>query len=85
MNLYRQMFDRLESAPGREGAFVPFVMVGDPTPEASFAVIEALIEGGADALELGFPFSDPVADGPVIQESHLRAMQNGTDVTPALR
>ncbi|WP_299048807.1 tryptophan synthase subunit alpha, partial [uncultured Actinomyces sp.] len=62
MSRYAAMFDRLAGA-GR-GAFVPFVMVGDPTPDLSEAVVEALIDGGADALELGIPFSDPVADGP---------------------
>jgi len=60
-----------------EGAFVPFVMVGDPDPDTSEAVIEALIAGGADALELGVPFTDPVADGPTIQKAHVRALAAG--------
>ncbi|EFW26568.1 tryptophan synthase, alpha subunit, partial [Actinomyces sp. oral taxon 171 str. F0337] len=60
-----------------EGAFVPFVMVGDPDPDTSEAVIEALIAGGADALELGVPFTDPVADGPTIQRAHVRALAAG--------
>ncbi|OKL46831.1 tryptophan synthase subunit alpha [Boudabousia liubingyangii] len=68
-----------EQAQTSEGALVPFVMIGDPTPEASVQVIDALIAGGADALELGFPFSDPVADGPTIQDAHLRALAAGTD------
>ena len=67
---YTAMFERLAAhgpgEGGQEGALVPFVMVGDPTPSASLAVIEALVEAGADALELGFPFSDPVADGVTI-------------------
>ena len=75
MSRYAAMFDRLAGA-GR-GAFVPFVMVGDPTPDLSEAVVEALIDGGADALELGIPFSDPVADGPTIQRAHLRALGAG--------
>ncbi|WP_147680392.1 tryptophan synthase subunit alpha [Actinomyces ruminicola] len=75
MNRYPAMFSRLADAG--EGAFVPFVMVGDPTPAASEAIIEALIDGGADALELGTPFSDPVADGPTIQRAHLRALNAG--------
>ena len=75
MSRYPAMFDRLAGA-GR-GAFVPFVMVGDPTPDLSEAVVEALIDGGADALELGIPFSDPVADGPTIQRAHIRALAAG--------
>ncbi|WP_315501928.1 tryptophan synthase subunit alpha [Actinomyces radicidentis] len=75
MSRYPKMFERLTAA--NEGAFVPFVMVGDPDPELSEAVIEALIAGGADALELGVPFSDPVADGPTIQRAHLRALAAG--------
>ncbi|WP_196717387.1 tryptophan synthase subunit alpha [Actinomyces trachealis] len=73
MTRYPEMFRRLNEQA--EGAFVPFVMLGDPTPELSEAVIEALIEGGADALELGVPFSDPVADGPTIQRAHIRALR----------
>ena len=65
MNRYAQLFSRLDAV--NQGAFVPFVMLGDPTPELSLAIVDALVEGGADALELGIPFSDPVADGPTIQ------------------
>lgn len=61
-----------------EGAFVPFVILGDPTPELSLQIIEALIAGGADALEVGIPFSDPLADGPTIQGAAVRALKNGT-------
>ena len=73
MSRYPEIFARL-ATDGR-GAFVPFVMVGDPSPDLSEAVIEALIDGGADALELGIPFSDPVADGPTIQRAHIRALE----------
>ena len=71
MSRYEKLFAR------EEGAFVPFVMVGDPDPATSEAVIEALIAGGADALELGVPFTDPVADGPTIQKAHVRALAAG--------
>ena len=64
-----------------EGAFVPFVNLCDPDPATSEAVIEALIAGGADALELGIPFSDPCADGPVIQASAVRALAAGATTT----
>ncbi|MCB1044629.1 MAG: tryptophan synthase subunit alpha [Acidobacteria bacterium] len=76
MNRYQQMFDQLKSQ-GR-GAFVPFTVLGDPSPDDSLNVVQALIDGGADALELGIPFSDPIADGPVIQASAQRALRAGT-------
>ena len=57
-----------------QGAFVPFVTLGDPGLETSFEIIKTLIDNGADALELGFPFSDPIADGPVIQAANIRAL-----------
>ena len=82
MSRYSEMFSRLREAG--EGAFVPFVMLGDPTPELSEDVVEALIDGGADALELGAPFSDPVADGPTIQRAHIRALEAGTGFADAL-
>lgn len=76
MSRYHRLFERLNSA--NEGAFVPFVTLGDPTPEQSLKVIDALVAGGADALELGIPFSDPIADGPTIQAATLRARNAGT-------
>ncbi|WP_311471712.1 tryptophan synthase subunit alpha [uncultured Actinomyces sp.] len=82
MSRYSRMFSRLRAAG--EGAFVPFVMLGDPTPELSEEVVEALINGGADALELGAPFSDPVADGPTIQRAHIRALEAGAGFADAL-
>lgn len=81
MSRYSQCFDRLQTAS--EGALVPFTMVGDPSASVSLAVIDALVAGGADALELGIPFSDPGADGPVIQDAHLRATSSGVGVFPA--
>ncbi|MDC2824779.1 tryptophan synthase subunit alpha [Rodentibacter pneumotropicus] len=60
-----------------EGAFVPFVTLCDPTFERSFEIICTLVDNGADALELGFPFSDPLLDGPVIQAANNRALNAG--------
>ncbi|AOF54353.1 tryptophan synthase subunit alpha [Rodentibacter caecimuris] len=60
-----------------EGAFVPFVTLCDPTFDHSFEIISTLIDNGADALELGFPFSDPLLDGPVIQAANNRALNAG--------
>ncbi|SQI41084.1 Tryptophan synthase alpha chain [Leminorella richardii] len=80
MERYQQLFSQLKSKG--EGAFVPFVTLGDPSPELSLKIIDTLIEAGADALELGIPFSDPLADGPTIQSATLRAFASG--VTPSL-
>ena len=79
MERYQQLFTRLESK--KEGAFVPFVTLGDPGVELSLSIIDTLIEAGADALELGIPFSDPLADGPVIQNANLRAFAAGVSPT----
>ncbi|MFT3896396.1 MAG: tryptophan synthase subunit alpha [Thermomonas sp.] len=68
-------FAELRSA-GRK-ALVPFVTAGDPSLEATVPVLHALVEAGADLLELGVPFSDPMADGPVIQRSSERALSRG--------
>lgn len=60
--------------------FVPFTVVGDPDTGTSLKIIQALIKNGADALELGLPFSDPPADGPVIQAAHTRALAAGVTI-----
>lgn len=78
MQRYQQAFELLQAR--KEGAFVPFVTLGDPSPELSLKIIDTLVEAGADALELGIPFSDPLADGPTIQNAALRAFASG--VTP---
>ncbi|EKJ8217572.1 tryptophan synthase subunit alpha [Citrobacter sedlakii] len=78
MERYETLFAQLNDR--KEGAFVPFVTLGDPGVEQSLSIIDALIEAGADALELGIPFSDPLADGPTIQSATLRAFAAG--VTP---
>jgi tryptophan synthase alpha chain len=59
--------------------FMPFVVLGDPNYEESIKIIKKLIDGGAGALELGFAFSDPIADGPVIQKADLRALKEGAN------
>jgi tryptophan synthase alpha chain len=69
------MFARLAAAG--EGAFIPFAMLGDPDPARSLELVRTLARSGADALELGLPFSDPVADGPVIQAAATRALAAG--------
>jgi tryptophan synthase alpha chain len=63
-------------AEGRAG-FVAYVMAGDPSPEATLDILNGLVEAGADVLELGFPFSDPMAEGPTIQRAALRGLKSG--------
>lgn len=76
MSRYEKMFTGL--AEKNEGAFVPFVVLGDPGFDESLSIIQTLANSGADALELGFPFSDPLADGPTIQGAMDRALAAGT-------
>jgi len=61
-----------------DGALIGYVTGGDPKPEFTPKIAEALVKGGADILELGIPFSDPIADGPTIQAASVRALQAGT-------
>lgn len=82
MSRYEKLFSSL--AARGEGAFVPFIMLSDPDPETALAIVRAAVAGGADALELGVPFSDPVADGPTIQASHIRALEGGATVDSAI-
>ena len=74
MSRYQTMFSNL--AEKQQGAFIPFVTIGDPDLDTSYKIIKTLIESGADALELGIPFSDPIADGPTIQNANIRALKN---------
>jgi tryptophan synthase alpha chain len=77
------MFERLS---GRgEAAFGAFLMLGDPDIETSAVLLDALVEGGADMIEVGIPFSDPVADGPVIQAAANRALKAGIRVDDCFR
>ena len=79
MSRYAPMFRRL--AETGSGAFGAFLMIGDPDLGTSAELLDAAVEGGADMLEVGIPFSDPVADGPVIQAAADRALRQG--VRPA--
>ena len=76
---YAQRFAELRERG--EGAFVPFVMLGDPDLATSARILHVVVEAGADMLEVGIPFSDPVADGPVLQAAATRALAAG--VRPA--
>lgn len=76
MSRYAAMFDHL----GDERAFGAFLMLGDPDVETSAKLLDTVVEGGADMVEVGIPFSDPVADGPVIQAAAQRALAAGVRV-----
>lgn len=76
MDRYQKLFKRLKNK--NEGIFVPFIVLGDPNQKLSVRIIENLIDAGADALELGIPFSDPLADGPTIQKASFRSLNSGT-------
>ena len=78
----RVAFDRCRAAG--ESALVTYVMGGDPDPATSLAMALACVEGGADVLELGVPFSDPIADGPTIQAAAQRALARGTTLDDVL-
>lgn len=66
-----------ELRQGKKKAFIPYIMAGDPNLEKTMELIQRLSENGADLIEVGVPFSDPVADGPVIQQAGVRALGNG--------
>lgn len=66
-------------------ALVSYIVVGDPRPEVSLAAMHALVQGGTDIIELGIPFSDPMAEGPVIQKGHERALAHGTSLRATLK
>ncbi len=72
------------AAAEHRAALVTFVTAGDPSPAQSPPILSALVEGGADIVELGMPFSDPMADGPSIQASSLRALGEGTTLATTL-
>src|SRR5215469_15240032 len=76
------MFDDLRR-DGRKG-LIAYITAGDPAPERTPALVEAMIRGGADLIELGVPFSDPIADGPVIQRAGERALKAGTTLETVL-
>ena len=65
-------------------AFVPFITAGDPDMDTSFAILEQLPAAGADVIELGIPFSDPMADGPAVQASSVRALKAGATLLKVL-
>src|SRR5579885_1686629 len=78
----RSLFERLKGE-GRAG-LIAYITAGDPSPEYTARIVAALERGGADLIELGVPFSDPIADGPVIQRGAERALKAGTTLPKVL-
>ena len=74
------MNNKIQNAFKGGKAFIPFVVAGDPSIDATADCIVAMAEAGADIVEIGIPFSDPVADGPVIQAANIRALEKGVSV-----
>ena len=67
----------IKEAFAKGKAFIPFITCGDPDLESTKRMVKTMVENGADLIELGIPFSDPTAEGPVIMEADLRALQGG--------
>jgi tryptophan synthase alpha chain len=82
MSRIQGTFEQL--AKRRRKALIPFVTAGDPEPGVTVALMHALVEAGADVIELGVPFSDPMADGPVIQRASDRALRRGVGLDRVL-
>lgn len=82
MSRFSTRFDTLRAANRK--ALVPFITAGDPSLQATVPVMHALVAAGADVIELGVPFSDPMADGPVIQRSSERALARGAGLSYVL-
>jgi len=82
MSRISRLFDRLRGE--KRPALIAYITAGDPTPAATPEIVAALERGGADLIELGVPFSDPIADGPVIQRGSDRALKAGTKLRTVL-
>jgi tryptophan synthase alpha chain len=76
------LFKQLKSE-GRT-AVIPYVVAGDPSTDATVPMMHDLVTAGADILEVGVPFSDPMSEGPVIQQGHERALDNGVTLSDVL-
>jgi tryptophan synthase alpha chain len=82
MTRIKEKFAELESR--KEKALIAYIMAGFPNEKATITTIRGLVKGGADIIELGFPFSDPLADGPVIQNASTVSLEKGTKITKFL-
>jgi tryptophan synthase alpha chain len=82
MKAYKQVFSELSKT--KRAALIPFFVIGDPDFDTSLEIVKTAVDAGADVLELGIPFSDPIADGPTIQKADIRARNSGMNVAEAL-
>jgi tryptophan synthase alpha chain len=82
MSRIKGRFEALAKA--KRKALIPYIMAGDPHPSLTVPLMRALVESGADIIELGVPFSDPMADGPVVQRSGERALKHGVGLADVL-
>jgi tryptophan synthase alpha chain len=82
MKPYKEVFSELAQA--KRAGLIPFFVIGDPDFDMSLATVKTAVDAGADILELGIPFSDPIADGPTIQKADIRALRSGMTVRKAL-
>ena len=80
MTTYKETFGKLDTT-----ALIPFFVIGDPDYDTSLEVVKTAVDAGADVLELGIAFSDPIADGPTIQKADIRALKAGMTVEKALK
>jgi tryptophan synthase alpha chain len=80
MKTYKQLFSELDRA-----ALIPFFVIGDPDFDTSVRIVKTAIDAGADILELGIPFSDPIADGPTIQKADIRARSASMNIQKAMQ
>jgi tryptophan synthase alpha chain len=83
MSRIKEKFSELEAK--NEKALISYIMVGFPNERATLSAVKGLVKGGADIIELGFPFSDPLADGPVIQNASTVSLEKGTTITNFFR
>jgi len=79
MSRIKEKFIELEAK--NQKALISYIMVGFPSEKATILAVRGLVRGGADIIELGFPFSDPIADGPVIQNASSISLKNGTSIS----
>jgi len=79
MSKIEEKFAELEAK--NQKALISYIMVGFPNEKTTIATVRGLVKGGADIIELGFPFSDPIADGPVIQNASTVSLKKGTKIS----
>ncbi|MEK0349474.1 MAG: tryptophan synthase subunit alpha, partial [Nitrosopumilus sp.] len=79
MSKIKEKFAELEAK--NQKALISYIMVGFPNEKATITAVRGLVKGGADIIELGFPFSDPIADGPVIQNASTVSLKKGTKIS----